>query len=219
MLLSIAFFPPVSWLAALAEGFILYPDRVEPSHVWLEASEHYQKQSYRNRCLIATANGVEALSFPVIHAGKDPSSLPIMEVRVDWSTPWLLRLERAFDSAYETSAFYEYYRDELFSVLESRPETLWDLDMEVIRFILSKTGIKADFRLTDTYLKVAPESMLPDFRETIHPKRENKILESLGLKKPYFQVFAQKYGFKSNLSAADLLFNEGPDSITFLKRL
>jgi hypothetical protein len=53
----------------------------------------------------------------------------------------------------------------------------------------------------------------------IHPKRENGILCDLGLEKPYFQVFSRKYGFQKDLSIMDLLFNEGPDSIVFLKQL
>ena len=58
-----------------------------------------------------------------------------------------------------------------------------------------------------------------DLREAIHPKREDTILRDLELEKPYFQVFAEKHGFIPNLSIMDLLFNEGPDSITFLKKL
>ena len=55
-----------------------------------------------------------------------------------------------------------------------------------------------------------------DMREAIHPKHPDTILSDLGIEKPYFQVFSRKYGFKSNLSAMDLLFNEGPDSILYL---
>ena len=39
------------------------------------------------------------------------------------------------------------------------------------------------------------------------------------LKKPYFQVFSQKHGFQPDLSIMDLLFNEGPESILYLKKL
>ncbi len=56
-----------------------------------------------------------------------------------------------------------------------------------------------------------------DYREVLHPKRPNTVLKDLGLEKPYFQVFARKYGFISDLSIMDLLFNEGPDSILYLK--
>ena len=58
-----------------------------------------------------------------------------------------------------------------------------------------------------------------DLRESIHPKREDRLLKDLRLEKPYFQVFAEKHGFIPNLSIMDLLFNEGPDSIMYLKNL
>ncbi|MBQ5864916.1 MAG: WbqC family protein, partial [Bacteroidales bacterium] len=49
------------------------------------------------------------------------------------------------------------------------------------------------------------------------PKRENNILESMKLNKPYYQVFTNKQGFVKNLSILDLLFNEGPNSISYLE--
>ena len=82
------------------------------------------------------------------------------------------------------------------------------------RFFIEKTGIKVDLRMTEEYQKT-PE--MDDYRESIHPKRPNSILSGLGLEKPYFQVFSGKYGFQSDLSIMDLLFNEGPDSILYLK--
>jgi hypothetical protein len=63
------------------------------------------------------------------------------------------------------------------------------------------------------------ETDMDDLRESIHPKRPNTILQDLKLEKPYFQVFARKHGFQSDLSIMDLLFNEGPDSIVYLKSI
>ena len=195
---------------------------LSPSVVYIEACENYQKQSYRNRCRFYAADGVQALSFPIVHeAGTH--KLPISEIKVDYSTPWIQQHERAIISAYRTSAYFEYYQDELFEILDSRPEKLFDLNLAIIRFFIEKTGIKVDLRLTSDY---SPQGLVEDasvryedLREIIHPKRHDDILASLDLEKPYFQVFARKYGFKSDLSIMDLLFNEGPDSIMFLKKL
>lgn len=192
--------------------------------VALEGCEHFQKQSYRNRCRILTANGVENLQVPVVH-GDNLYRTPIREVRVDYSVPWIPKMERAVASAYESSAYFFHYRDDFFALLEAAPETLWELDLSLIGFFLAKTGIAVGFRPTETYER--PEKydtaggVWPgeDLREAIHPKRPNGILRALDLEKPYFQVFAGKYGFQSDLSVMDLLFNEGPDSILFLKRL
>ena len=201
------------------------PMELSPSIVYIEACENYQKQSYRNRCRFYAADGVQALTFPVIHEGGT-HKLPISEIKVDYSTPWLQQHERAIISAYRTSAYFEYYQDELFAILDSRPERLLDLNMAITRFFIEKTGLKVDLRLTCEYSRdavvVLPEGDIlacDDYRERIHPKRPNSIQEELQLNKPYFQVFAPKYGFRSDLSIMDLLFNEGPDSILYLKNL
>ena len=245
MLLGIAYFPPVSYFALIAKGMTLCDQGVNHSIVYIEACENYQKQSWRNRCRIYAADGPAYLNFPIVHEGTH--ELPVTKIKVDYSTPWLLKTKRAIISAYESSAYFDYYKDELFSILDSKPETLFELDLNIIKFFLSKTGISADFRFTEEYVppisvggntSVSPRfapcpgkcstEVFPtdgrdlnvygeDYREVLHPKRPNTVLKDLGLEKPYFQVFARKYGFISDLSIMDLLFNEGPDSILYLK--
>ena len=217
LLLETAFMPPVSYFAAIAEEFTLSYGRVVslvPARLRLEACENYQKQSYRNRCRIYAAGGVESLTLPVVHEGGT-SSLPIREIKVDWDRDWLPRMERAIVSAYESSPYFEYYRDSLFDILESRPEKLFDLNISLIHYFLGKIGISADIDFSTEYER--PGETAPgirDLRGIIHPKRPS-ILKT---EKPYWQVFAAKYGFKSDLSVMDLLFNEGPDSISYLKK-
>jgi len=223
MLLSTAYFPPVQYLALIARDMTLSPDRVCPSTVWLEASERYQKQSYRNRCYILGGAsggtemhqrpGIEMLQVPVVHE----DDMSIRKVQVDWSTPWLQRTERALDTAYYSSAFYEYYRDELFALLEQRPERLWDLNLLTLRFLLDKIGIACTLKETTDF--ALPDTLPDDYRFRIHPKHPDSILQDLGLDRPYFQVFRDRFGFTPGLSSLDLLFNEGPDSILSLKRL
>ena len=218
MLLSTAYFPPVEYFAKIAEGFTLSPDAVKPSVVYLEACEHYRKQTYRNRFKYYAADGVQSLSFPVVH-GEGAQKLLVTEVEVDWSTPWLVRTERAISAAYESSAYFDYYKDELFSLLERRPARLFDLNLSILRFFLDKTGIRAVIRFTEEFTPEGSGKYGEDLREAIHPKRRNDVLRDLELEKPYFQVFARKYGFVPNLSIMDLLFNEGPDSILYLRKI
>lgn len=234
-LLSTAYFPPISYFAAIAQemkGLIrkgddrksILPSPLSSSVVFIEACENYQKQSYRNRCRFYGADGVQTLSFPIVHDNGTHKNL-ISEVRVDYSKPWVLQHKRAITSAYGTSAYFEYYQDELFAILDGQPEKLLDLNTSLLRFFLEKTGLKADIHLTDEFRLDGSATLhgekiiCEDLREVIHPKRQNNILSQLELEKPYFQVFSPKHGFKSDLSIMDLLFNEGPDSILFLKNL
>ena len=202
MLLSLSYFPPIEYFALLAKYSVVY----------VEACENYQKQSWRNRCRILTANGAENLNVPVVHE-NGTFQLPIKSIKVDYSTPWVLRTERAIESAYYSSPFFIYYKDALFEILDSHPRTLWELDMRLIRFLCSKLGIAPEIRETSDYVSDAPE----DYRELIHPKRPNGIMHELGLERPYWQVFKEKYGFVPGLSVLDLLFNEGPESLCWLR--
>ena len=219
MLLGIAYFPPLSYFALMAEGMVLSEDGIIPSTVYIEACESYQKQSWRNRCRIYAADGPQYLNFPIVHEGTH--ELPIREIKVDYSTPWVIRTERAIVSAYESSAYFDHYKDGLFSILDSHPETLFELDLLIIKYFLDKIGIVTEIRFTEEYLPPVTglaEGYGEDYRERLHPKRPDTVLKDLGLEKPYFQVFARKYGFIPNLSIMDLLFNEGPDSILYLKK-
>ena len=201
MLLTTAYFPPIEYFALLAKYSVVY----------MEACENYQKQSWRNRCRILTANGPESLNVPVVHE-NGTFSLPIKEIRVEYTTPWVMRTEHAIESAYSSSPFFIYYKDALFSILDSHPATLWELNRRIIDFFCSKIGISPDFRETTDY-SPAEE----DYREVIHPKRENTVMRDLGMERPYWQVFRDKYGFVPGLSIMDLLYNEGPESICWLR--
>jgi WbqC-like protein family. len=211
VLLSIAYLPPISYFALMAKEFTLSPDGVIPSTVYLEACENYQKQSWRNRFTFLAADGPQSLNFPIVHE-PGVHNLPITSVKVDYSVPWVLKTERAIESAYESSAFFDYYKDDFFAILDSKPETLFDLDLQLIRFFLHKTGISTDILLTNEYSPVLSRSEVlksefygSDYREILHPKRPDTVLRSLDLEKPYFQVFSRKHGFVPNLSIIDLL--------------
>ena len=247
MLLSTAFFPPRSWFAAAAEdwGRLVATNPCSVCDVFLDAMEPYRKQSYRNRCIIAAAGGLEAISVPVVHDG-DIYRQMVASIRVDYSDGWVKKAERAVESAYSGAAFFEFYRDDIFAILDSGIPTLWDLNLAIINYFIDK--IHLGIRIVPLLETVSPDPVrfahpshrkrwappthvavggtppggvsFPegerDYREVIHPKKGNAILRELGLEKPYFQVFAGKYGFKADLSIMDLLFNEGPQSMLYL---
>lgn len=198
MLLSAAYFPTIEYFAILARY----------SSVYIEAFENYTRQTWRNRCRILTANGPMDLTFPVVHDG----SRLITGIRVDYKTPWLEKTEYAIDSAYYNSPFFEYYRDELFSILDSRPDRLWDLDMGITEFFCRKIGLATELLPTESFAAPVPGDP-EDRRYTLSPKKPSQYSC-----RPYWQVFRDKFGFVGNLSVMDLLFNEGPESICCLQQ-
>lgn len=181
----------------------------------MEACETYSKQSWRNRCRILSANGPLDLNVPVVHEGGS-FHIPIKQIKVEYTTPWVVRTERAIESAYSSAPYFNHYRDGVFAILDSHPETLWELNLRIIRFFCEKTGIAPDIRFTTEFAAV-PEGPQEDFRTAIHPKKPNTIMRDLGLERPYWQVFGERFGFTPGLSIMDLLFNEGPESPEYLR--
>lgn len=181
--------PPIEYFARLAEYSVVY----------IEAHESYVKQSWRNRCRILSATGPLDLRVPVLHDG----ARLITDIRVEYSTPWVGRTEYAIDSAYYSSPFFEYYRDGLFAILDSHPETLWELDMRLTEWFCSKLGLGVELCPTEDFTGEALD---------IHPKHPSSYVD-----RPYWQVFRDKFGFTPGLSVLDLLCNEGPESICYLK--
>lgn len=204
-LLSTAYLPPVEFFAVLANS----------EEVLLERCETFQKQSYRTRCHIYGANGLLALTLPVKR--DSTHRLPITEIQIDYSSRWLLQHKRALEAAYMTTPFFEYYKDDLYAVMESGEESLFTFNCNIIKLFCELAGIHTKISFTSDYTP-AGASPIPDFRDSIHPKYKGEnVLSLYGIEKPYYQVFSRKQGFISNLSMIDLLSHEGPNSISFLR--
>lgn len=194
IILSTAYLPPVEYVSAMLSA----------KEVLIEAHETYCKQTYRNRCVILSANGPLALVIPVIRPKGNRT--PISEVVIDYSTGWNRNHWRAIESAYRTSAYYEFICDVLLPFYQNRYERLIDFNSELLKALLGFLEVDINFRYTEEFLKQMPSSII-DLRSEFSPKAKPKS-QSASIE-PYFQVFSHKFGFKPNLSIADLLFNEG----------
>ena len=194
---STAYLPPVSYFAVLLHA----------ENVWLEACENYVKQSYRNRCRIATANGVETLSIPV--ESNSGQKNPIRDVRISTHGNWQLTHWRAITSAYMNSPFFEYYQDDFRPFYENKWTFLWDYNHELLTLILQLLNENPKIILWEIYQDKSNE--INDLREIIHPKKDPVFLS-----KSYYQVFENKFGFLPDLSIIDLLFNMGNEAVMML---
>ena len=194
--LSSAYLAPVEYYSEMARA----------DTIFIENCDFYMKQTYRNRCQIAAANGPMALSIPVEKAGSE--KILIRDVRISQHNDWQLNHWRSIESAYNSTPFFEYYKDDLLPFYEKKWNFLVDFNLGIQSKILELLNLSTVIQLTTEY-KVRLDDTVLDLRETIHPKKENQSLNS----KTYYQVFDQRFGFQPNLSIIDLLFNMGNESI------
>lgn len=204
VILSTAYLPPVEYISAVYHS--------EKSEV--EQFDRYQKQSYRSRCHIYGASGLLSLTIPVSRA--DGHYLPIRDMKIDYSTKWQAEHWRALISAYRTSPFFEYYEDDFAPFYHKQFDFLFDFNTELLHLICNLMGVSSIPGLTSEYLHTYSDDSVLDLRDKIHPKKESLVLPDKKESGLYFQVFAHKLGFIPNLSAVDLLFNEGTDSVSYL---
>ena len=197
--LTSAYLAPVEYYSALAKA----------DTVFLEHCEFYEKQSYRNRCNISGANGQLALTIPV--EKSKGSRMLTRDVRISEHSDWQLQHWRSIESAYNSTPFFEYYKDDLIPFYEKNWTFLWDFNTEIQTKMLELLDLQVDVQLTKEY-KVDFDENVQDVRNSIHPKKETEV----GSFKTYYQVFEQRFGFIPNLSSIDLLFNMGNESILIL---
>ena len=189
-----------------------YCKLISYKNIYIEAFEHYTKQTYRNRCNILSANGQLSLIIPV----KKTDNLKnyTKDIRIDYNSRWPLIHQKAIESAYRSSPFYIYYADDIMPLYEKKFDFLIDFNTEFHNIINELIGIKPKVQLTSDFKKI--EENFDDFTVSISPKVLNQKPDNAFHCVSYYQVFEQKFGFVPNLSILDLLFNMGPSAIDVL---
>lgn len=201
VLLEAQYFPPVQYFVVLAQA----------AELWVETQEHYQKRSYRNRCHIAGANGIMRLSVP-LEKGKH-ERMSITQVQIAYHRNWHSEHWHSIRSAYGKAPFFEFYAEEIKTLLYAKPESLFELNLSTIRKLLQLLQLDCPIQLTENYSHQAPEG-ITDLRGAIHPKQPQLAFQPLS----YPQVFLERHGFLPNLSILDLLFCAGPQSAVLLQQ-
>jgi hypothetical protein len=177
--------------------------------VIIERHCNYIKQTYRNRCIIASANGLQTLSIPIVK--PDSPKCLTKDIRIAEHGNWRHLHWNAIASAYNSTPFFEYYADDFRPFYEKPQHFLFDFNEALRELICSLLDISPKVSYSNQYVMEIPKNTL-DLRETIHPKKETNNPNL----KPYYQVFENKYGFQPNLSIIDLLFNMGNEAVIFL---
>lgn len=202
--LSSAYLAPIRYYTKFCTG----------NRIFIEQYESYKKQSYRNRCMILSANGPIPLSIPVVHSSSEKTLTK--DIRIAEHGNWQHIHWNAIVSAYNSTPFFEYYQDDFYPFYHKKQTFLFDfneglqalvsgllsIDLPTIEYT---SGYKQEFS--------ADES---DLRDIIHPKKSPESDDDF-ISIPYYQVFGQKFGFVENLSIIDLLFNMGNESRLILE--
>lgn len=188
-----------------------YSKLVHFSEIWIEQHCHYTKQTYRNRCKIATANGVMALSIPTIKPATEKCKTK--DIRIDNSQHWQQIHWRALEAGYNSSPFFEYYKDDFAPFYTNKFEFLVDYTFQLQSLVIALLELDCKVQLTDAYTTY--DDAL-DYRDAQSAKKE--IEDNDFVISSYYQVFENKFGFIPNLSILDLLFNMGNESILVLQK-
>lgn len=198
LLISTSYLGPISYFSRIAHAEL----------VQMDLFEHYLKQTYRNRCLILTANGIHPLSIPVIKVNGNHTL--VRDIQISNREKWQLNHWRAISSAYSNSPYFLFYENDFQSVFFKGHKLLWQFNEDMIKVILRCLGLSKSIIYSSAYVSELPTGS-EDLRLAFSPK---KVLETPF--PAYSQVFDDRFTFAPDLSILDLLFNLGPDAKDYL---
>jgi len=185
---------------------------VKHGTITIEKHENFQKQTYRNRQYIYGANGKLMLNLPVKHT-KSSTRKKYLECSLENEFKWQELHFKSLETAYRTSPYFEFYEDDIKPLFQNTYEKVFDFNLACFQLAVELLNLDIKISFTENFKEeyTAPDE---DFRYLINAKAKiNNTFE------PYHQVFENKHGFIPNLSILDLIFNLGPESINYLKRL
>jgi hypothetical protein len=189
-----AYFGNIEWYRSILSALKTYGTTDALKDI-IDAEEHWQKQTERNRCIIATANGTQMLSLPITVPDYAQKPVSTGDILISDHGNWRHLHWNALASAYGMSPFFDYYADDLKPFFSEKWEKLYDYNLAITNKVIELLG-------GDEIIK-----------QCIFEKSTADAASA----KPYYQTFQKRHGFIPNLSILDLLFNEGPASILYLK--
>lgn len=201
LILEAQYFPSVAYFVALANA----------DKVVIDTCEHFEKQTYRNRCTIVGANGPLNLTIPIQHTKL---KIPMKDVLIDYKQKWLNTHWRAIQSAYGKAPFFDYYAFYIEEELKQEYSGLMELNKALLTLCLKLLQLDVRIEWSENYIEPNEVGII-DFRSFIHPKKQ--IAELSGFKpEMYTQIFGNE--FVPNMSILDLLFCEGPNALEIIRR-
>lgn len=198
ILIHPTYFPCIAQFAAM----------IQAENVTFEFFDNYQKQTYRNRAYIYGANGKLLMNIPVSYTQKNRQLYK--DIEISYAENWQAQHWKTLVSAYKTSPFFEFYEDEFKPLFEIKHKYIIDFNFECLQVVFNCLQLNLIFEKSLIFEKIVNNTK--DLRYLVNARKEPEFKFDR-----YFQVFEDKHGFIPNLSILDLLFNEGPNTVSYLK--
>ena len=209
-----------------------YFDKMDRADIFVFLDDvQFKKNEWQNRNRVKTSQGWQWLTVPVIH--KFPQL--ICETEINRKVNWRRKHLNSLKANYSRAPFFEKYLDELAPIFAAPWARLGELNIAVVRKLAQLLGIGTQL-LVSSEMGEFPDD--PDGRIIAvvdslgsdrylaggggHNYMDMKQYERAGVDVSFQEyrhpVFRQLFGeFIPNLSVLDLLFNEGPKSLSIIK--
>ena len=167
-------------------------------HIVFDCTTAFSKMSFKNRMVIATAQGPLHLSIPIV-GGRDQKT-PMNEIRIAYDSPWKSQHFKAISVNYKRAPYFEYYADNLKSLYDNDYEHLNDFLLATQHW--TKQQLKAKW-LIETSIEQPTFNVETKWMDSIKPNN----FQTEGKQFQYQQVFDT--GFIQNACILDALFAMG----------
>jgi hypothetical protein len=212
-----------------------YFDLIDQSQVFIFLDNvQFEKQSWQQRNRIRTPRGLEWLTVPIFIKGR--SLQLIRDVEIAKSDRFPLKHWRKIEIAYRDAPYFTKYQQDLKELLLDASSMLYELNIEIIKWLTAMLEIKADFATSsalggqgkrssltvDLCKKVGAEIYLSPLgaQEYLQADYQKFAQADINVWLHHYEhpVYRQLYSpFLSYASVIDLLFNEGERSLEIIR--
>src|SRR5581483_2493291 len=197
------YFPPL----------ILFKKSIELLNVKIDEYEPWRKMSFRNRCVVAGANGPINLSVPLLEGREQKKAM--REVMIDNRKSWQSHHWKTITSCYNRSPWFDHFSAGLEELYRQPFELLVDWNRACFKWVNDMLGRQLNIEYIHNKMSSFPYAEAVDWRNKLMPK---SIGTDFSEPVKYRQVFEERIGFIPHLSIVDLLFCEGRNARTILAK-
>ena len=208
-----------------------YLDKIDKADVFVILDNvQFKKNEWQNRNRIKTAQGCQWITVPVLYRLPEK----INEVRINNKTNWSRKHLQALITNYSKSTYFDNYKSFFEDIFSHSWDRLVDINIEIIKFLISALELKTKLVMaSDLKPRKEPTERLIDICKILNGNKYlagndgNKYMNLELFDKEGIEVIFQDFkhpvynqlfgDFEPYLSAIDLLFNCGDNSLEILR--